>query len=82
MSDSVTAAPVTTDANGNPTLKPTGKVAAGIATSGALVVIVAIIQAVNPELLAPLAPFDGVVYAGIVALGGFLGSYIKRPTGV
>lgn len=81
MSDSVTAAPVTTDANGNPTLKPTGKVIAGIASSGALVVIVAILTAVNPELLAPLGPWAGPAFAGVVALAGFLGSYIKAPTG-
>lgn len=72
---------VTADASGNPTLKPTGKVLAGIASSGALVVVVAVLTAVNPELLAPLGPWAGVVYAGIVALAGFLGSYIKAPTG-
>lgn len=81
MTDINTPAPVTRDKNGNPTLKPTGKVVAGIASSGALVVVVALLTAINPDLLAPLGPWSSVVYAGIVALAGFLGSYIKAPTG-
>lgn len=72
---------VTTDANGVPTLKPTGKVVAGIASSGALVVLVALLTAVNPELLDFAGEWKAVLYAGVVALAGFLGSYIKAPTG-
>ena len=72
---------VTTDAQGNPTLKPTGKVVAGIASSGALVVVVALLTAVTPDLLGFLGPWAPVAFAGVVALAGFLGSYIKAPTG-
>ena len=73
--------PGTADEQGNPTLKPTGKVLAGIASSGALVVLVAVLTAVNPELLDFAGEWKGVLYAGVVAIAGFLGSYIKAPTG-
>lgn len=72
---------VTTDAQGNPTLKPTGKVVAGVATSGALVVVVALLTAVTPDLLGFLGDWAPVAFAGVVALAGFLGSYVKAPTG-
>lgn len=70
---------VTVDENGTPTPTPTPKVVAGIAASGALVVVVAILTAVTPDLLGFAGPWAGVIFAGITALAGFLGSYIKRP---
>lgn len=73
---------VTTDENGQPTLKPQPKLVASVVTSGALVVLVAILTAVTPELLSFLGPWAPVAFAGIVALAGFLGGYIKRPGGV
>lgn len=72
---------VTTDAQGNPTLKPTSKVVAGAVSAGALVVVVAVLTAINPELLSFAGEWSGVLYAGVVALAGFLGSYIKAPSG-
>lgn len=72
---------VTTDAQGNPTLKPTSKVLTGGLTAGALVVVVAVLTAVNPELLSFAGEWSGVLYAGVVALAGFLGGYIKAPSG-
>lgn len=72
---------VTTDAQGNPTLKPTSKVLTGGITAGALVVVVAVLTAVNPELLSFAGEWSGVLYAGVVALAGFLGGYIKAPSG-
>jgi hypothetical protein len=71
---------VTLDTNtGQPTAKPTAKVAAGIVTAGALVVVEAAITAITPDLFSGLGPWGGVVFAGVVGLGGFLASYIKRP---
>lgn len=72
-------ASVTTDEHGEPTLKPTPKVVAGVAASGALVVLVAVLTAVTPDLLSFAGPWAPVLFAGVVALAGFLGSYIKRP---
>ena len=72
---------VTTDANGNPTLTPTPKVAAGIVTSGSLVVLVAVLTAITPELLSFAGPWAPVLFAGVVALAGFIGSYVKAPRG-
>ncbi len=72
-------ASVTTDATGKPTLIPAPKVAAGVITSGALVVLVAVLTAITPELLDFAGPWAPVLFAGIVALAGFLGGYIKRP---
>lgn len=74
-----TPANVTTDASGKPTLIPAPKVVAGAAASGALVVLVAILTAITPELLSFAGPWAPVLFAGVVALAGFLGSYIKRP---
>lgn len=73
------SAPVTTDKAGEPTLVPAPKVVAGAVSAGALVVIVAVLTAITPELLAFAGPWAPVLFAGVVALAGFLGSYIKRP---
>lgn len=71
---------ITADAEtGEPTAKPTGKVLAAGITGGALVVVVAMLNAITPELVAAIGPWGSVLFAGIVALGGFLAGYIKRP---
>lgn len=72
--------PVTTDENGEPTLKPQTKVTAGAATAGVLVVIVAVLAAVTPDMLTDLGSWGVLLFAGITALGQFLGAYVKRPT--
>jgi hypothetical protein len=71
--------PVTTDAEGKPTLTPAPKVIAGAATAGAVVVIGAMLTAVTPELLSFAGPWAPVLFAGVAALAGFVGSYTKRP---
>lgn len=73
---------VTTDENGVPTLKPSGKVTAGALTGLAVTVVVAVLGAITPELLAPLGPWAGPTLAGIGALAVALGAYLKSPTGV
>lgn len=70
---------VTVDANGEPTAAPAPKVAAAGLTMGALVVLVAMLTAITPELLAFAGPWAPVIFAGVVALAGFLAGYIKRP---
>lgn len=72
---------VTTDVDGQPTSKPTSKVAAGAWSGLALTVLVALLAAITPELLAPLGAWANVVYAGIGALAVSLASYLKKPTG-
>lgn len=74
-----TPASVTTDANGKPTLTPAPKVIASTVAAGGLVVLVAILTAITPDLLAFAGPWAPVLFAGVVALAGFLGGYIKRP---
>lgn len=64
---------------GQPTLNPAPKVAAAAVTMGILVVAVAMLGAITPDMLTALGPWAPVVFAGIVALGGFLAGYIKRP---
>lgn len=72
--------PITVNpSTGEPTAAPQPKIVAGAITAGALVVVVAFIAGVTPDLLAPLGPWGGPVLGAIVALGGFLGGYIKRP---
>lgn len=73
--------PRTTDATGEPTPRPTSKVLAGAVTGLALTVVVAVLTAITPELLAPLGAWAGPAFAGIGALAVALGAYIKRPTG-
>lgn len=80
-SDYQDSLPVTRDKAGKPTALPSPKVLAGIASSGSLVVVVAILSAITPDLFAALGPWGPVAFAGVTALAGFLGSYIKRPAG-
>lgn len=54
------------------------KVAAQAATSAALVVLLAIITAVTPDMVASLGVWAPLAYAGIVALGGVIAGWIKR----
>lgn len=70
---------VTTDASGQPTAAPAPKVTAAGVTMGVLVVIVAILGAITPELLTFAGEWSVPLFAGITALGGFLAGYIKRP---
>lgn len=74
--------PVTTDENGVPTLRPTGKVLAGAISGLGLTVVVAVLTAITPDLLEPLGPWAGPAFAGIGALAVALAAYIKAPTGV
>lgn len=60
-------------------LTPVPKVAAAGISMGVLVVIVAMLTAITPELLAPLGDWAVVVFAGITAVAGFLAGYIKKP---
>lgn len=72
--------PVTTDpVTGAPTAVPSAKVAAGAITSVALLVVVAVLSAVTPDMLTFAGSFSPLIYAAIVALGGSLAAYIKRP---
>ena len=76
----VDGVPTTVDpTTGQPTTKPTSKVLAGAITAGALVVVEAAIAAITPDLFSGLGPWGGVVFAGVVGLGGFLAGYIKKP---
>lgn len=72
---------VTTDAQGQPTLKPTSKVAAGAWTGVVLTVVVAMLGAINVDLLGFLGGWAPVALVGIGALAASLGAYIKAPTG-
>lgn len=71
----------TTDAEGNPTAKPTAKVAAGALTGIALTVLVAVLGAIDVNLLGFLGGWAPVALVGIGALATALGAYIKKPTG-
>lgn len=70
---------VTTDAAGKPTLAPSPKVIAGAVTGIGLAVVVAVLAAVTPDMLAPLGAWGTLIYAGVVALGASLAAYLKRP---
>lgn len=70
---------VTTDASGQPTAVPSPKVAAAAIAMGILVVVVAILGGITPELLTFAGEWSGPLFAGITALTGFLAGYIKRP---
>lgn len=72
---------VTTDENGAPTLKPTGKVAAGAIAGIGLTVLVAVLGAIDVNLLGFLGGWAPVALVGIGALAASLTSYIKAPTG-
>jgi len=71
--------PVTIDSEGKPTAKPSPKVIAGFVTSLAITAIVAGIAAITPDHFASLGIWGPVIYAAIVAVGGNLAAYIKRP---
>lgn len=58
------------------TLSP--KVVASAATGLALVVLIAVLTAVTPEMLAPLGDWGTLVYAAVVATGSALAGYVKR----
>ena len=73
---------VTTDEQGQPTLKPSGKVAAGAITGIGLTVLVAVLGAIDVNLLGFLGGWAPVALVGIGALATALASYIKAPTGV
>ncbi len=62
----------------SPSKKPTPKVAAQGITALIITVVLGAIAAINPQLLSFLGPWSVVVYAAIVALGGFLAGYIKK----
>lgn len=70
---------VTLDADGKPTLTPSPKVAAGAISAGVVVVVSAVLAAITPELLSFAGPWAPVLFAGVAALAGFVGSYAKRP---
>lgn len=72
---------VTTDADGVPTPKPTSKVAAGAISGIALTVLVAILGAIDVNLLGFLGGWAPVALVGIGALATSLASYLKKPTG-
>lgn len=54
------------------------KVIASAATGVALVVIIAVLTAVTPDMLAGLGPWGPLVYAAVVALGSALSGYVAR----
>lgn len=64
---------------GAPSLKPVRKVVAGAVTSVALIVVVAVLGAVTPEMLTFAGQWSALIYAAVVALGGSLASYIAKP---
>jgi Na+-translocating ferredoxin:NAD+ oxidoreductase RnfE subunit len=53
------------------------KVIASTVTSIALIVIVAVVSAVTPELFAGLGQYGPLAYAAVVALGGAVAGYLK-----
>lgn len=79
--DDVVRDDVTTDENGEPTLKPTAKVAAGAISGIALTVIVAVLGAIDVNLLGFLGGWAPVALVGIGALATSLASYLKAPVG-
>lgn len=62
----------------DPSKTPSPKVIAQAATGLVLIIIIAAINAVTPEMFVALGQWAGVAYAGVVALGGALAGYIKR----
>lgn len=73
---------VTTDENGVPTSQPSGKVTAGALTGIGLTVIVAVLGAIDVNLLGFLGGWAPVALVGIGALATALGAYVKSPTGI
>lgn len=54
------------------------KVAAALITTGVLTVIVAVLAAVTPQMLTFAGQWSTVIYAAVVAVGGFLAGYVKK----
>lgn len=54
------------------------KVAASAITSVSLVVILAAIGALSPDLFSAFGPWKGVAYAAVVAIGGVIAGYVKK----
>lgn len=75
-------ASITTTEDGKPTLRPTNKVIAGAATSIGLIVVVAVLGAITPDMLTFAGQWSPLIYAAVVALGGSLASYIAKPGAV
>ncbi len=72
--------PTTVDASTNkPTAVPTSKVTFGVIGGVILVVVVAMLGAINQDLLDFAGPWSSVLFAGIGALVVALTAYIKRP---
>lgn len=62
-----------------PTNKKTSpKVASAGISSGAVVVIVAMLMAITPEMLNFAGQWTPVIYAAVPALAAVLGAYVKR----
>lgn len=61
------------------TLGP-GKAISAALTGLGLTVLVGAINAITPELFEPLGPWGAVLYAGIVAGGATLATYVTRTT--
>lgn len=53
------------------------KVKAQGLTALTLVVLLGAINAITPDLLAPLGAWSPVAFAGVVALGGFIAGWLK-----
>lgn len=58
--------------------KTSPKVGAAGISSGAIVVVVAMLSAVTPDMLDWAGRWTPVIYAGVPALAAVLGAYIKR----
>lgn len=63
-----------------PNKKISPKVGAAGISSGAVVVIVAMLAAVTPDMLDWAGRWTPVIYAGVPALAAVLGAYGKRDT--
>lgn len=77
--DAVAEKPVTTDAEGEPTLVPARKVKFAALWGALAVVATAALAAVTPEMLDFAGQFTPVVYASVVALATVVGAYAARP---
>lgn len=72
---------VTTDAQGEPTLKPTAKVSNAALYTVLATVAVAALSAVTPDMLDFAGQWTPVVYAAIGGVIATLAAYLKRPVG-
>ena len=76
MTDATPVAPPTSDPA--PSKVPVKKVAASGIVAAVLVVIVGVIAGLTPASFEPLGVWGPVIYAAVVAVGGFLAGYIKK----